>query len=134
MTEKELEEAIHLRDDLKAIEISLKHPKSTYVAAFYKDYNSGVGVPRVEAGEDGGRGERELLELKYDQKKKALQKAVIRIQRFIDKIEDSDIRSILQLYYIGGMSQQEIAQLKHRDQSTVSRQIDKFWNEKKEEK
>lgn len=134
MKKDELEQIADIHDELKMIEQSMLHPKSRYVAAFYKDYSTGIGVPRVETGEDGGMNERILLELRYEQKKKSLQRKVEKAQKFIDSIEDAEMRTILQGYYIAGLSQEEIAARTHWSQSTVSRRLDEFWERENNER
>ena len=48
MTKKEMEELISIKQEINAIEMSLRAPKSTYTFAFYKDYRTGFPIPKIE--------------------------------------------------------------------------------------
>ncbi len=127
MTKEELREARKIMSEMDALEQTLSNPKSAYVVVFYKDYSSGTGVPRTDEGEDGGWSERQEIIAKIKQKRVELRSAIERIQGFIDQVEDAETRTILQSYYITGMTQEEIAELLHCERSTVSKRLEKFW-------
>lgn len=127
MTRQEFERAKKIKAELEVIEQSLSRPKSTYVIAFYKDYSTGVGVPRTEEGEDGGRNVRIMLESKYERRKEELQRTVKKISSAIEKVEDSEMRTILEGFYIANMTQEEIAEKLNMHQTTVSRKLAQYF-------
>lgn len=131
MTRNEMEQCISLRAEIKAIEESMKSPKSTYVTVFYKDYRTGKGIPKSLEGLDNG--EEQLRELKAYHKNRCrkLLRRLKQAEKFIEGIEDSEMRTILRMYYINGSNQQEIADTLNYDQASISRKLDRFWKREK---
>lgn len=122
-----MEQCISLRAEIKAIEESMKSPKSTYVSVFYKDYRTGKGIPKSMQGLDGGEEELRILQGYHKKQKRKLLARLKKAEKFIDAIENSEMRTMLRMYYINGNSQQEIAEKLSYDQTTVSRKLNRFW-------
>ena len=127
VTRKEMEQIISLRHEIKAIEASMKSPKSTYVSVFYKDYRSGKGVPKSRQELDEGEEQLRILRGNLTICRRKLIKRLAKAEKFIESIEDSEIRTILRMYYINGNSQQEIADELHYTQSAISTKLRVFW-------
>jgi DNA-directed RNA polymerase specialized sigma subunit len=127
VTRKEMEQIISLRHEIKAIEASMKSPKSTYVSVFYKDYRSGKGVPKSRQELDEGEEQLRILRGNLTICRRKLIKRLAKAEKFIESIEDSEIRTILRMYYINGNSQQEIADELHYTQSAISTKLRAFW-------
>jgi len=131
MTRNEMEQCISLRAEIKAIEESMKSPKSTYVTVFYKDYRTGKGIPKSLEGLDNG--EEQLRELKayHKNRKRKLMRRLRQAEKFIDGLEDSEMRTILRMYYINGNSQKEIGDALSFTPGRISQKLTTFWNVQK---
>ena len=127
MTKKEMEQCISLRAEIKAIEASMKNPKSSYVAVFYKDYRTGKGIPKVRQEVDNGEEERKRLSARLIKNKDRLYKRLMEAEDFIESIDDSEMRTILRMYYINGDSQQDIGEELHYSQTAISTKLRMFW-------
>ena len=127
MTRKEMEQCISLRDEIMAIERSMKSPKSTYVVVFYKDYRTGKGIPKARQEVDNGEAELKRLRERLNSRRRRLTKKLQAAEEFINNVEDSEMRTILRDYYINGMSQQEIGEELHYSQTAISTKIRMFW-------
>lgn len=127
MTRKEMEQCISLRYEIKAIEDSMKSPKSTYVVVFYKDYRTGRGIPKAKQEVDNGESEMKALRKRLLSRRRRLMKKLQAAESFIDTIDDSEMRTILRMYYINGDSQKDIGESMHYTQTAISAKIRAFW-------
>lgn len=132
MTRKEMEQIISLKHEIKAIEASMKSPKSTYVSVFYKDYRSGKGVPKSRQEHDEGEEQLRILRGNLSICKHKLIKKLAKAEKFIESVKDSEMRTILRMYYINGCSQQEIADELSYAQSAISTKLRIFWATQKD--
>lgn len=89
------------------------------------DYQTGYPRPQTVVGFDFK---------KYGRSKSRMQNHIARLQaendnieEFIFTIPDSTTRRIFQLRYLDGKTQKQVARRVHMHQSTVSRAIEKFW-------
>ena len=134
MIRKDLEDCIALRHEIQAIKESMENPKSTYVSIFYKDYRTGKGIPKSMTGLDNGEEQlRILTEALIDRRKKLIRK-LASAEKFINGLDDTEIRAIFRMYYINGTSQAEIGRIMNYSQAAISTKINAFWfarNEKK---
>ena len=127
MTRKEMEQCISLRYEIKAIEDSIRSPKSTYVVVFYKDYRTGKGIPKAKQEVDNGEAELKALKNRLNSRRQRLMKKLQAAEKFIEQVEDSEMRTILRMYYINGDSQKEIGEVMHYTQTAISAKIKAFW-------
>lgn len=127
MTRKEIEQCRSLKHEIIAIEASMNSPRSNYVVVFYKDYRSGKGIPKAKQERDDGEEELKSLKAKLSSKRRKLMKRLREAEEFLDSIEDSEIRTILRMYYINGSSQKEIGEELHYTQTAISQKIRGFW-------
>lgn len=127
MTRKEMEQCISLRQEIKAIEESMRSPKSTYVTVFYKDYRSGKGVPKSRQELDGGEESLRVLRGDLLRCKRKLLTRLQKAEKFIEDIEDSEMRTILRKYYINGDYQKDIAEELNYSPGRISQKINTFW-------
>lgn len=125
MDRRDLEKLRGLRAEIE----SLQHirPKSRTVSIFYKDYRTGVGIPKTDVGLDSGEEERRELAKKILRKERQLSRRVSEIEDWLDSVPDPEMRAILRYYYADGMSQQEIGEKLGYDQSVISRRLAAFW-------
>ena len=129
MTRAEMEQLKSIPDEIEAIEQSLKNPRMEYVNVYYKDYRTGKGIPKSRTEYDYDHLEWNKLKKKLRSKIKMLRRLVIQAENFFSGIEDSEMRTILRRYYINGDTQDEIGAALHYDRSTISKKIERFWDE-----
>ena len=131
MTREDMEQLISLESEIKAIEASMKSPKSRYVPVCYKDYRTGKGINKVSFEEDGGRQEMKELRRKLTARKYRLRRKLIEAEDFIGGLKDSQMRTILRMYYINGCTQEEIGNELHYSAARISQKINEFWHGQK---
>lgn len=127
MTKKEMEQCRSLPKEIASIESAMRHPKSTVVVVFYKDYRTGRGIPKTKAEEDGGDEEIRILKKQLQAYRRKLAKQLVRAEKFIESVENSELRTILRMYYITGMSQEKIGEEMYYSQGRVSQILNEFW-------
>ena len=76
-----------------------------------------------------GYGQQDYPELKerYYQKLRQIQQEIAFLEGFLDQVEDSQTRDILRLYYVNGLTQEQIAEELGYARETISRKIRDFW-------
>lgn len=85
------------------------------------DYRSGYGHPRNVFGHDREL-EKECRE-RYEKKLAELRAEVNAVQSFVFDIRDSKTRQIFHMYYLDGLSQEDVAKQMYMDRSRISRKI-----------
>ena len=128
MKRKDLEECIALRHEIDAIRKSMESPKSTYVSVFYKDYRTGKGIPKSMRGYDNGEEQLRILNNQLNRRKRRLLRKLDAAEKFIESIDDVELRAILRCYYINGESQMDIGRDMNYSQAAISTKINAFWN------
>ena len=75
--------------------------------------------------------------IEYPRRRAALREKISRIkgeieevERYIEKVENVEMRNILTMYYEMGMTQDQIAEEYGYERSTISKKIKEFWDEK----
>lgn len=75
--------------------------------------------------------------IQYPRKKESLENKIARIrseieevERFIESIDDPEMRNILTMRYELGMTQEQIADQYGYERSTISKKITDFWTDK----
>ena len=132
MTRKEMEQCRSLRQEIKSIKTAMRSPKSTIVVVFYKDYRTGRGIPKAKQEIDSGEEELRVLTENLKASMRKLAKQLNKAEKFIEKIESSEVRTIMRMYYLAGMSQEEIAEELHYSQGRISQILSGFWMEQQQ--
>ena len=127
MTRKEMEQCRSLRYEIESIETAMRSPRSTIVAVFYKDYRTGKGVPKSRQEVDHGEEELSILKGSLKICKRKLTKRLLQAEKFIEGVEDAEMRTILRMYYINNSSQKEIGEMMHYSQTAISTKLSTFW-------
>ena len=127
MTRKEMEQCVSLRYEIEAIKKSMRSPKSTYVVVFYKDYRTGKGIPKAKQEVDNGEQDKKILEAYLKREKNKLKKRLAAAEKFIASVDDSEMRTILRMYYINGNTQKEIGDELHYTSARISQKLNEFW-------
>ena len=116
--------------EIKSIEDAMRSPRSTVVAVFYKDYRTGKGIPKSRQEIDNGEEDLKILKANLALCKRRLAKRLKQAEEFIETIDMVEVRTILRMYYITGMNQDEIAEDLDLTQSRISQIINAFWMER----
>ena len=127
MTRKEMEQCRSLRYEIASIESAMRSPRSTIVAVFYKDYRTGKGVPKSRQEVDHGEEELRILKGSLSICKRKLAKRLLQAEKFIEGVEDTEMRTILRMYYLNNASQKEIGDMMHYSQTAISTKLSVFW-------
>lgn len=122
-----MEQCRSLRYEIASIEKAMRSPQSTMVAVFYKDYRSGKGIPKSKQEVDNGEEELRVLKAHLKIHKRMLAKRLAEAEKFIESIDDVETRTIMREYYLNNASQEEIGEMMHYGQTTISTKIKAFW-------
>lgn len=122
-----MEQCRSLRYEIESIETAMRSPHSTIVAVFYKDYRTGKGVPKSRQEVDHGEEELRILRGSLNICKRKLAKRLLQAEKFIEGVEDAEMRTILRMYYINNSSQKEIGKMMHYSQTAISTKLSVFW-------
>lgn len=117
-----IKEAGHLQcqyDDL------ICFPKEQ-VADTYNDYRT--GYPHAKPVSGHGDSAYPALRQKLDRKLRAMQAEIMSLESWLDSVEDPEVRDILRLLYIEGLTQEQAADELGYARETVSRKLKNFWN------
>ena len=129
MTKAEMEQIKTIPSEIDAIKDTLNNPKMEYVNMYYKDYRTGKGVPKSRSEYDYDHKEWNKLKKKLRRKIEILGRLVVKAEKFIETIDDAEMRTILRQYYINGRTQEAIGKQLGYDDSTISKKLDAFWRE-----
>ena len=127
MNRQEMDECRFLPQEIKSIQTAMKSPRVKDVAVFYKDYRTGRGIPKTRIEKDGGEEDLKILRANLKACNRRLAKKLSEAEKFIEKIENAEVRAIFRMYYITGMTQEQIGIELHCGQSRVSQIINAFW-------
>lgn len=122
-----MEQCRSLRYEIASIESAMRSPRSTVVAVFYKDYRTGKGVPKSRQEVDHGEEELRILKGSLSICKRKLAKRLLQAEKFIEGVEDTEMRTILRMYYLNNASQKEIGDMMHYSQTAISTKLSVFW-------
>lgn len=129
MTRAEMEQIKTIPREIDSIKDTLNNPRIEYVNVYYKDYRTGKGIPKSRSEYDYDHMEWNKLKRKLKRKIERLARLAVKAEKFIETIDDSEMRTILRQYYINGDTQDEIGAALHYDRSTISKKIERFWDE-----
>lgn len=132
MTREEMEKCRLLRKEIQSIEDAIESVKTDTVVVSYKDYSSGKGVRKLSTEIVYEKEQKSFLENCLREKKRALEKELIEAEKFIEEIDDPEMRTILRMYYLAGKTQQEIGERINYSRESISLKINSFW--KKQQK
>ena len=129
MTRAEMEQIKTIPCEIDAIKDTLNNPRIEYVNVYYKDYRTGKGIPKSRSEYDYDHMEWNKLKRKLKRKIERLGRLVVKAEKFIETIDDAEMRTILRQYYINGRTQEAIGKQLGYDDSTISKKLDAFWRE-----
>jgi DNA-directed RNA polymerase specialized sigma subunit len=116
-----------LRRAAEGLRYSITHPPYTIVTDYYKDYQTGKGIPKamigVEIDEKVIKGREKELENKLGE----IEQAIKNIESEIDQVKDLELREILRLYCINEETHEKIGEIMGLERSTISKRLSNFW-------
>lgn len=131
MKKDDLRNIEKLRKEIRAIEVSLDRMHVTDLTDYYKDYRynpkgavkslHGIGVDRTEL---------QRKEKRLKSRLRLLQRIVAEAENYVNTIKDPELRAILRMYYVEGMTQAEIGRELSLERSTISKKIKWFFSQK----
>lgn len=122
-----LEEYRSKMEEIRELEYKLNHlgeGDSLVGNSTIFDYRSGYPHPQAVIGYDYEKYKR--LQYTYQNRLESLKAECSEVECWIENIPDSMIRRIFRMYYIDGMTQQQISKSVHLDRSRVSRKMDYY--------
>lgn len=123
-----------LRREAEGLKYSIDHAKPEIVIDYYKDYKTGRGIPKSLTGltfdEKGISSREKRLKRKLDE----ISRLIEAIEKDIEAVDDSDMRTILRMYYVEELSYREIEEQAFISKSTIQRKLKKFAANKKWDK
>ena len=127
MTKERLEKMQHLIKEAKHLQELLHRPArgNELVSDTIKDYRTGYPHSIVITGY--GEWNYPEIQERYYQKLRTIQQEIAFLENFLDNVADPETRDILRLYYVNGLTQEQIADELGYARETVTRKIKKFW-------
>lgn len=103
----------------------LKWKPKEEVADYAKDYRT--GYPRIITLTGYGDANYSRIKQRLTESLRRVQKERLRIEEQIQSVSDPEIRAILRLQYVNGMTQEQIAAEMGYARETINRKLKSFW-------
>lgn len=116
-----IKEAEHLEEQIR----DLPFLSGPYVADSAKDYRT--GFPRTITIRGYSTEQYDRLKRKQQRKLQAIRDEIAELEDWLDSIMDTELRDILRLQYINGLTQEEIAEELGYSVITIKRRLKRFW-------
>lgn len=129
MTKKRLKRMRSLISEARHLQEMLDQSAKTteYVGDTAKDYRTG----KPHSITITGYGQQDYPELKerYYQKLRDIQQEIAFLESFLDQVTDPQTRDILRLYYVNGLTQEQIAEELGYTRSAIGMKLQRFWTD-----
>lgn len=120
---------------LRALVKEAEHLQSQYIDAIcfpkeqvvdsYKDYST--GFPHTKSISGYGDSAYVDVRQKLYEKQRQIQQEIAFLEDWLDSVEDPELRDILRLQYINGLTQEQIAAELGYSERTIRRKLCEFW-------
>ena len=129
MTKKQLEKLKKLNKEAEHLSRMLKRSASSHemVIDTAKDYRTGYPHNITIAGY--GQHNFPELQQKYYEKLQHIQEEISIIENWLDSVPDPEMRDILRMQYVNGLTQEQIADELGYSVITIKRRLRKFWKD-----
>ncbi|MCQ4638603.1 helix-turn-helix domain-containing protein [Anaerovorax odorimutans] len=116
-----MKEAEHLEEQIR----DLPFKAGPYVADSAKDYRT--GFPRTITIRGYSAEGYYRLKRRLQEKLRQIQDEIAELELWLDGVEDSQLRDILRLIYVNGLTQEQVAEELGISTRTVQRKIEKIF-------
>lgn len=123
-----LKEAEHLEEEIK----TLPFTSGGFVGDSVNNYSTGFPKPFLIQGYSTQKYDR--LKETLQKKLREIQKEIAELENWLEHIEDAELRDILRLQYVNGLTQEQIADELGYARETISRKLKDFWTRKQKNK
>lgn len=123
-----LKESEHLEEEIK----TLPFTSGGYVGDSVNNYSIGFPKPFLIQGYSTQKYDR--LKETLQKKLREIQKEIAELEDWLEHIEDAELRDILRLQYVNGLTQEQIADELGYARETISRKLKDFWIRKQRNK
>lgn len=127
MKRQDMEQMKALTQELDTLIKKYRETPAEYVGDTYGDYRSGFKQIKVMHGYSTEKKDR--LRKKIRKKEDEIRRKLEEMEDWLESIEDAEMRDILRLYYAVGHTQEEIADMKGFERSSISKKLEKFWRD-----
>ena len=117
-----IKEAEHLEEQIR----ELPFRTGPYVADSAKDYRT--GFPRMITIKGYSAEEYYKLRRRLQEKLAANLAEIDEMENWLDGIEDPQLRDILRLQYVNGLTQEEIAEELGYSRAAIAQKVKRFWD------
>lgn len=132
MKEKELRKLKSLKTEVRNLEMRLGVCQSKeYVQDVVNDYSTGYPVKVTIEGY--GDGDFPELEKKHWRRLQKVKTEVLRLETWIENLDDPIMREIFTLVYEDGFTQAEAAEILEMTRDAVAQRVSRFWRKQKGE-
>lgn len=126
MRREDLEQLRALKQEIETLTQEYIHLPEERVTDTYGDYSTGRRKVKqmYTDRKKGGAALEEKIRAKADR----LTEKVREMETWLDGIEDSEVRDMLRLYYVAGMTLREIGERKGYDRTSVRKKMNRWWS------
>ena len=118
-----LKEAEHLEEEIK----TLPFTPGGFVGDSANNYSTGFPKPFLIQGYSTQKYDR--LRETLQKKLKEIQKEIVELENWLEHVEDAELRDILRLQYINGLTQEQVADELGYSVRTIKRRLNQFWKD-----
>ena len=130
MTKDELKNLRKLRKEREDLERRIRHhtfsPKEE-LADTVKDYRTGYGKTIIIRGY--GDTNWAKLQDQYRRKEGDIARKIMQMEKFLDTVQDPEMRTILRMRYEDGMTHEQIGKMLGWSQQAVEKKERRFWSD-----
>lgn len=119
-----LKEAEHLEEEIK----SMPFTAGGYVGDSAKDYRT--GFPRTITIQGYSTERYDKLKAKLQRKLRDIQGEITELEEWLGGVEDPELRDILRLQYVNGLTQEQIAEKLGYTRAAIAMKAKRFWDGK----
>ena len=123
----QLKKLIAEKDDLEQRLLTLKFNPKEELADTVKDYRT--GFPKTIVIRGYGDNNWQKLHSKWAEKLAYTAKRVQEMEQFLDGVKDAEIRQILRLRYIDGLTQAEVGDRMGYSRPAIQKKEERFWED-----
>lgn len=124
MTRESMEQLRHLPGEIEQIQRDID--SLPIVGDTVKDYRTGYAHRITIYGYDERQAGK--LRKRLEQKARQLQEQLDELERWLDRVRDSELRRMLRMRYEDGLPWKDVARtLGYADESVPRKRIDRFW-------